>query len=68
MDERAVHAAHRPAVAGALVHRLRAHGPRLWPAFAGIIIVEARKELMGALPAKAKDRAAPASSPRRKAD
>ena len=25
-------------------------GARLWPAFAGVIIVEARKELMGALP------------------
>ena len=28
-------------------------GARLWPAFAGVIIVEARKELMGALPARA---------------
>ena len=27
-----------------------ASAPRLWPAFAGVIIVEARKELMGALP------------------
>jgi len=26
-------------------------GARLWPAFSGVIIVEARKELMGALPA-----------------
>jgi SAM-dependent methyltransferase len=25
-------------------------GPRLWPGFAGVIIVEARKELMGAIP------------------
>ena len=25
-------------------------GARLWPGFAGVIIVEARKELMGALP------------------
>src|SRR5512145_1862808 len=25
-------------------------GPRLWPGFAGVIIVEARKELMGAVP------------------
>ena len=31
-------------------------GPRLWPAFAGVIIVEARKELMGALPAGGKVR------------
>ena len=25
-------------------------GARLWPGFAGVIIVEARKELMGAIP------------------
>ena len=31
-------------------------GPRLWPAFAGVIMVEARKELMGALPAKGRMR------------
>jgi SAM-dependent methyltransferase len=31
-------------------------GARLWPGFAGVIIVEARKELMGALPAGAKAR------------
>lgn len=39
-------------------------GARLWPAFAGVIIVEARKELMGALPkgkpAKGKTVLAPA--------
>jgi SAM-dependent methyltransferase len=29
-------------------------GARLWPAFAGVIIVEARKELMGAVPVGAK--------------
>ena len=29
-------------------------GARLWPAFAGVTIVEARKELMGAIPAVAK--------------
>jgi SAM-dependent methyltransferase len=28
-------------------------GARLWPAFAGVIIVEARKELMGAIPKRA---------------
>lgn len=33
-------------------------GPRLWPGFAGVIMVEARKELMGALPAGAKVRRA----------
>jgi hypothetical protein len=38
-------------------------GPRLWPAFAGIIMVEARKELMGALPAKAKTRRATQLAP-----
>lgn len=31
-------------------------GARLWPGFAGVIIVEARKELMGALPAGARRR------------
>jgi len=39
-------------------------GARLWPAFAGVIIVEARKELMGAVPkavpARAKRQPAPA--------
>jgi len=39
-------------------------GARLWPGFAGVIIVEARKELMGAIPkeapARAKARLAPA--------
>jgi len=44
-------------------------GARLWPGFAGVIIVEARKELMGALPkavpAKGKREPVPASlSPR----
>ncbi|KAB2918374.1 MAG: methyltransferase domain-containing protein [Hyphomicrobiaceae bacterium] len=34
-------------------------GARLWPGFAGVIIVEARKELMGALPAGAAARRAP---------
>jgi SAM-dependent methyltransferase len=29
-------------------------GARLWPGFAGVMIVEARKELMGAIPAAAK--------------
>jgi SAM-dependent methyltransferase len=38
-------------------------GPRLWPAFAGIIIVEARKELMGALPAGGKVRRATQLAP-----
>jgi SAM-dependent methyltransferase len=38
-------------------------GPRLWPAFAGIIMVEARKELMGALPAKGKVRRATQLAP-----
>jgi SAM-dependent methyltransferase len=38
-------------------------GPRLWPAFAGIIMVEARKELMGALPANAKARRATQLAP-----
>jgi SAM-dependent methyltransferase len=33
-------------------------GARLWPGFAGVIIVEARKELMGALPAGARKRRA----------
>jgi hypothetical protein len=28
-------------------------GARLWPGFAGVIIVEARKELMGAVPKRA---------------
>jgi SAM-dependent methyltransferase len=32
-------------------------GARLWPAFAGVIIVEARKELVGALPKEAPARA-----------
>jgi len=38
-------------------------GPRLWPAFAGIIMVEARKVLMGALPAKSKVRRATQLAP-----
>jgi SAM-dependent methyltransferase len=29
-------------------------GARMWPGFAGVMIVEARKELMGAIPARAK--------------
>jgi hypothetical protein len=29
-------------------------GARMWPGFAGVMIVEARKELMGAIPAGAK--------------
>jgi SAM-dependent methyltransferase len=41
-------------------------GARLWPGFAGVIIVEARKELMGALPkavpAKGKRQPVPAAS------
>jgi hypothetical protein len=35
-------------------------GAKLWPGFAGVIIVEARKELMGAIP-----KAAPAKGKRR---
>jgi hypothetical protein len=31
-------------------------GARLWPGFAGVIIVEARKELMGAVPKTAPER------------
>jgi SAM-dependent methyltransferase len=42
-------------------------GARLWPGFAGVIIVEARKELMGALPApataKRREKLAPAPAP-----
>jgi SAM-dependent methyltransferase len=42
-------------------------GARLWPGFAGVIIVEARKELMGAMPkavpAKGKRQPVPATSP-----
>src|ERR1700754_812646 len=38
-------------------------GSRLWPAFAGVIIVEARKELMGALPAGARARRATQLAP-----
>jgi SAM-dependent methyltransferase len=47
-------------------------GARLWPGFAGVIIVEARKELMGALPmavpAKGKRQPVPASLSPRNAD
>ena len=38
-------------------------GARLWPGFAGVIIVEARKELMGALPAGSKVRRATQLAP-----
>jgi hypothetical protein len=40
-------------------------GARLWPGFAGVIIVEARKELMGAIPkavAEGKRQPVPATS------
>jgi SAM-dependent methyltransferase len=40
-------------------------GARLWPAFAGVIIVEARKELMGALPKRAPAKAKPQLVPAR---
>jgi SAM-dependent methyltransferase len=38
-------------------------GARLWPGFAGVIMVEARKELMGALPADGKMRRATQLAP-----
>jgi SAM-dependent methyltransferase len=38
-------------------------GPRLWPGFAGVIMVEARKELMGAVPAGSKVRRATQLAP-----
>ena len=42
-------------------------GARLWPGFAGVIIVEARKELMGALPtavtARRREKLAPEPAP-----
>jgi hypothetical protein len=42
-------------------------GARLWPGFAGVIIVEARKELMGALPkavpVRGRRQPVPATSP-----
>jgi SAM-dependent methyltransferase len=38
-------------------------GARLWPGFAGVIMVEARKELMGALPAGGKARRATQLAP-----
>jgi SAM-dependent methyltransferase len=40
-------------------------GARLWPAFAGVIIVEARKELMGALPKRAAVKGKPQLVPAR---
>jgi SAM-dependent methyltransferase len=40
-------------------------GARLWPAFAGVIIVEARKELMGALPKRAPVKGKPQLVPAR---
>jgi SAM-dependent methyltransferase len=38
-------------------------GARLWPGFAGVIMVEARKELMGAVPAGATPRRKPKLAP-----
>jgi SAM-dependent methyltransferase len=40
-------------------------GARLWPGFAGVIIVEARKELVGAIPKEAPARAKPRLAPAR---
>ena len=46
----AAHAARRPQWLLRWATAFERMGARLWPAFAGVVIVEARKELMGAIP------------------